>query len=47
MDSARLKQLALDLGFDACGIARVDRIDDEAAQRYAQWLEDGKNGCME
>lgn len=47
MDSESIKQVAHDLGFDACGIARVDRIDDEAAHRYAKWLDDGKNGCMQ
>ena len=47
MDSERIKQVARELGFDACGIARANRIDDEAAQRYVQWLDDGKNGCME
>ena len=47
MDSEGIKRVAQELGFDACGIARVDRIDDEAARRYAQWLDDGKNGCMD
>ena len=47
MDSEHIKQVAQELGFDACGIARVDRIGHEAAQRYNQWLDDGKNGCME
>ena len=46
MDSERIKQVASELGFDACGIARANRVDDEAAGRYAQWLDSGKNGCM-
>ncbi len=46
MDSKRIKQVARELGFDACGIARANRVDDEAAGRYARWLDSGKNGCM-
>ncbi len=47
MNSEGIKRVARDLGFDACGIARVSSIDSEAAQRYATWLHDGKNGCMQ
>ena len=47
MDSLDIKNIALELGFDACGIARVDRVDDEAIERYHEWLLSGKNGCME
>lgn len=47
MDSAHIKHIAQQLGFDACGIARVDRVDDEAMKRYHEWLLSGKNGCME
>ena len=46
MEKSRIKDMARTLGFDACGIAQARRIDDEAAQRYSQWLDDGKNGCM-
>ena len=46
MDNAHIKHFALQLGFDACGIARVDRVDDEALERYHEWLASGKNGCM-
>lgn len=42
-----IKQCARELGFDACGVARAHRVDDEAAARYARWLEQGRNGCME
>lgn len=47
MDSAHIKLMASNLGFDACGIARVHRIDSEAQQRYTSWLDSGKNGCMQ
>ena len=47
MDNALIKHIAQELGFDACGIARVHRVDDEATERYHQWLLSGKNGCME
>lgn len=47
MDSAHIKHTAQQLGFDACGIARVNRVDDEAMNRYHEWLLSGKNGCME
>ena len=47
MDSALIKQIAQQLGFDACGIARVDRVNDEAMKRYHEWLASGKNGCMD
>ena len=46
MDNAHIKHIALQLGFDACGIARVDRVDDEALERYHEWLASVKNGCM-
>ncbi len=47
MNSALIKKTALELGFDACGIALVDRVDDVAIERYHQWLASGKNGCMD
>lgn len=43
----QIKHLAAKLGFEACGIARAHRVDDVAAMRYAQWLQQGHNGCME
>ena len=42
-----IKAQASELGFDACGFARAEAIDDEARQQYQRWLEDGRNGCME
>ena len=47
MDSAIIKEMAHKLGFDACGIARASRVDDEALLRYHEWLAGGKNGCMQ
>ena len=42
-----IKKHALALGFDACGIARADAVEPDAASRYDRWIEQGKNGCME
>lgn len=47
MDNTHIKHIARQLGFDACGIACASRVDDQALQRYRQWLLSGKNGCME
>lgn len=45
--ASSIKQRARELGFDACGIARAGRVDHEAAWRYARWLAQGRNGCMQ
>ena len=45
--ASSIKQRARELGFDACGIARAGRVDNEAAWRYARWLAQGRNGCMQ
>jgi epoxyqueuosine reductase len=42
---AALKEEARRLGFDACGIAKAERLDDEAA-RLEQWLLEGKHASM-
>lgn len=42
-----IKNFALNLGFDACGIARACRVDDNAIHDYDQWLAVGHNDCME
>ncbi len=42
-----IKQRAAELDLDACGIARAHAVSPVAAQRYRQWIADGKNGCME
>ena len=47
MEISIIKKMAVELGFDACGIARASHVDDEAVQRYHEWLADGKNGCMQ
>lgn len=38
---------ALRLGFDACGFARAEEVDEEARNRYDRWLASGRNDCME
>ena len=40
-----VKQEALRLGFDACGISKAERLDDEA-RRLEQWLLDGRQASM-
>lgn len=45
--AACIKEVSRTLGFDACGMARAHRVDDVAAARYARWLAQGRNGCME
>ncbi|NND71040.1 MAG: tRNA epoxyqueuosine(34) reductase QueG [Rhodothermales bacterium] len=40
-----LKKQASDMGFDACGVARAETLDREAA-RLEEWLERGFNGTM-
>jgi epoxyqueuosine reductase len=42
---AALKAEARRLGFDACGISKAERLDDEAA-RLEQWLTEGRQGTM-
>ena len=40
-----VKETALSLGFDFCGIAKVQRLDDDA-QRLERWLNKGMHGSM-
>ena len=40
-----LKAEARRIGFDACGIARAERLDDEA-RKLEQWLGDGRHATM-
>jgi epoxyqueuosine reductase len=42
-----IKSQAASLGFDACGFAAAEPVDDEAVARYDRWIELGHNGCME
>ena len=41
-----IKRSALSLGFDYCGIARAQRLDDDA-RRLEQWLNKGMHGTMQ
>lgn len=41
----RLK--ALELGFEACGFARAERVSEDVIACYNKWLADGKNDCMD
>ncbi len=40
-----IKELATELGFDHCGIARAVQLDDDA-RRLEQWLQQGMHGTM-
>ena len=42
-----IKQKAAELGFAACGMAIAEAVDAEAEARYARWLSEGKNFCMD
>lgn len=42
-----IKSQARSLGFDACGFAAAQPVDDEAVDRYDRWIELGHNGCMQ
>ncbi len=44
--SRALKARALNLGFDACGIAKAERLDEES-ERLEQWLLEGRHAGME
>jgi epoxyqueuosine reductase len=41
-----IKSKALDLGFDACGISRAGRLEDDS-ERLRSWLDSGYHGTME
>lgn len=43
--SAFIKKTAAGLGFDHCGIARAEKLDDDA-RRLEQWLSKGMHGTM-
>ncbi len=42
-----IRQKALSLGFSACGFAVAEAIAPVAADRYSQWLAEGRNGSMD
>lgn len=44
--SQKIKQLSQRLGFDYCGIARAERLDDDA-RRLEAWLQKGMHGAMQ
>lgn len=42
-----IRSKALELGFDACGFARAEKVDDEAIAQYDNWISSGSNDCMD
>jgi epoxyqueuosine reductase len=45
--SQQIKQYALSLGFDACGICKAERVDAETENAYRQWLSENGNANMD
>lgn len=45
IDPQSIKARARQLGFEACGISKAERLDDEAA-RLEQWLTEGRHASM-
>ena len=43
----QIKQQALSLGFDACGICKAERVDSKTENAYRQWLSQNGNASME
>jgi len=41
-----IKQIAVELGFDHCGIAKADLLDDDA-RRLESWLHQNHHGKMQ
>ena len=44
--SSQIKLKALELGFDACGIAPVKQVDEKTAKGYQKWISEGRHGKM-
>ena len=44
--SEQIKQYALSIGFDACGICPAERVDIEVESAYRQWLAENGNADM-
>lgn len=42
-----IKQRALQLGFDACGMAAAEPVSADAVARYDRWIAEGGNDCMD
>ncbi|PIF00145.1 MAG: tRNA epoxyqueuosine(34) reductase QueG, partial [Paludibacter sp.] len=40
-----IKTTALEIGFDACGIAKATRLDEDA-ERLKKWIKEGNHGEM-
>jgi epoxyqueuosine reductase len=45
--SEQIKQYALSLGFDACGICKAERVDTKTENAYMQWLSKNGNADMD
>ena len=45
--SNEIKAEALRLGFSACGIAKAEPVSSDVANKYRQWLNDGKHASMQ
>ena len=44
--ATQIKSQAMSLGFDACGFAAANPVNDEAVAHYDHWIEQGYHGCM-
>ena len=47
LSSSLIKAEAMRLGFDACGIARVARVDDITAAAFDRWIGEGRHAGMD
>jgi epoxyqueuosine reductase len=45
--SQQIKQYALSLGFDACGICKAEHVDAKTEKAYTQWLSENGNADMD
>ena len=46
IQSKTIKNLAHDIGFFACGIAKAAPVDENIAQKYRKWLDNGEEASM-
>ncbi len=42
-----VRRKAIELGFDACGFARAEVVEQWAVEQYDEWIASGKNDCMD
>ena len=42
-----IRQKALQIGFSACGFAKAEPVDSLAKKRYDDWINAGRNDCMD